>query len=116
MPFISTEEVKEKRDLLKKALPDYKLSVRRKDYCAIVVVIVSGPIPIEPVYQQVNHFHIKEYYKNEPELCKVLQTIYDIINKDNGTEVEDGDYGTVPNFYTNIHIGAWDKPYKQIVK
>lgn len=25
--------------------------------------------------------------------------------------VYDSDYGSVPTFYTWLHVGAWDKPY-----
>ena len=116
MPYISKEEVKTKRELLKKALPDYKLSVVCRDYCEIRVAIVSGNIKIEPTYQQVNPFYIKDNYENEPELKNLLLKIKEIINEGNYTASEDGDYGSIPSFYIAIHIGKWDKPYQQIIK
>lgn len=38
------------------------------------------------------------------------------MNQGNGELVYDGDYGSVPNFYTTITIGEWDKPFKIVEK
>ncbi len=115
MPYISSENVKIKRDLLKKTFPEFKFSVTRDNYSAISVNILSGKLAIEPTYQQVNYFQIAAHFKNEPELRDFLQKVYDIIDSGNETEDVSPDYGTVPRFYTNITIGRWDKPYIQKV-
>jgi hypothetical protein len=120
MPYISKEEVKEKRNSLRKSLPDYKLSVRMVHYSTIDVTIVSGPVDLLPEsdekYEQVNRFYIDENYKEFPKTKKVLNTILKIANNGNYIASEDGDYGSIPSFYTRINIGSWDKPYQVIKK
>lgn len=120
MPYITTDEVKIKRNLLKKALPEYKLSVRCVDYAVIDVSIVEGPIDLMPEtddkHRQVNHFYIESTYKDNPEALRVLTIIKDIANKGNYTASEDGDYGSIPSFYVHINIGKWDRNYKIVKK
>jgi len=113
MPYITKDEVKRKRELLKRMFPTFKLSVTMERHTTINVNILEGPIDM-PSYEQVNHYYIKEHYKDRPQVKEVLQEIYDVINSGNGTLVVDSDYGHVPNFYTSITIGKWDKPYKKI--
>lgn len=124
MPFISTEEVARKRKELKKEFPNYKFSVT-KNNSTINVVVVESPIELRitgrsenefPNYEQVNVFWIEDTYKEYPEILKVLQKIYSIINDKNGVLVEDGDYGAVPNFYTSISIGSYNKPFSVVTK
>ena len=120
MPYISTESVKEKRKLIRKEFPDYKISVRRNHGSCIDVSILEGPVDLlagsDDTYEQVNHYYIDEHYEEYPEVRDVLKRIYEIIDKSNGTECYDGDYGRIPHFYTHISIGNWDKPYKVIKK
>jgi hypothetical protein len=119
MPFISTEEVARKRNELKKEFPNYKFSVTRNN-STINVVVIESPIELRIKHtdsdEQVNVFWIEDTYKEYPEILKVLQKIYSIINDKNGVLVEDGDYGTVPNFYTSISIGSFDKPFSVVTK
>lgn len=102
MPYISTEEVKEKRNLLKKEFPKYKFSVRRENQSSLNVSIMQGPLDLlndtEKNYEQVNHFHIESHYADNPEKCKLLSEIYNIISSGQRELVYDGDYGSVPNF------------------
>lgn len=116
MPYISTESVKEKRNLIKKEFPKFKFSVRIDNYSSINVTVKSGPIDLIPDsengYEQVNHFYIKEHYEDQPETRDFLLKVYDIMNGKNGLEVYDGDYGYVPNFYCHLSVGQWDRPYK----
>ena len=120
MPYITKDEVKRKRNLLKTLLPGYKLSVRTVHYSTINVTIVSGPIDLLPEsedkYEQVNRFYIDSHYKELPETKKVLNTILEVANEGNYIESEDGDYGSIPSFYTRINIGSWDRPYEVKVK
>jgi hypothetical protein len=117
MPFISTADVKIKRNLIKKAFPKYKFSITCRDYSSINVIIKSGPLDLmegtdrTSGYEQVNHFWIEKHYEDRPKTQKFLMDLYAIMNKNNGVEVEDGDYGTVPDFYTHISIGEWDCNY-----
>ena len=115
MPYIETEVVKVKRQELRKRFPNWKLSVRRVNGTKISVTIQSGPIKIETHdkngYEQVNHFYIDEWYKDQPKLCKVLNEIKETIGAEQRELVYDGDYGSVPTYYIGITIGSWDKPY-----
>jgi len=117
MPYIPTETVKRKRKLLRQLFPDWKLSVRTVNHSKISVSIMGGPLEIEwsnktyPGHESVNHFYIKENFKDQPELCKVLSKIKDIISSEQRELVYDGDYGSVPTYYVGMEIGQWDKPY-----
>lgn len=120
MPYISPKRVKEIRNEIKSLYPDFKFSITTKHYSSVYIIIKSGPVELITIpedtkrYQQVNHYYIAEHYKDEPEVRDMLQNIYNIANKGNGTEVEDGDYGRVPNFYLHIQIGDWNSPYQLI--
>lgn len=116
MPYISTEEVKARREALKKEFSDFKFSVVRRHYSTIVVTILSSPLAIEDKDQQVNEFHIEDNFKHTPELRDALLKIKEIADKGNCTISEDGDYGSIPKFYIDIRIGGYDRPYQQIVK
>ncbi|UII80026.1 LPD29 domain-containing protein [Flagellimonas sp. CMM7] len=119
MPYITTEQVKEKRILIKKALPEYKFSIRREHGTSIDISILEGPINLmdgseHRSYVQVNQFYIKDHYADRPEIAKVLQTVYQIASSEQRELVYDGDYGSVPNYYVSINIGQWNRPFKQI--
>jgi hypothetical protein len=122
MPYISKDEVKVKRNLIRKMFPEFKISVRQEHYSVIRVVIKSGPLDLMKAarkgdsYVQVNQFYIKEHYKDFPDVSKFLQDIYDICRKGNYIESEDGDYGSIPSFYCSINIGDWDNSYVLIQK
>ena len=118
MPYISSEAVKEKRNALKKAFPEYKISVTGRHHSSIYVSFLSGPIEMitNPFNgsrcESVNQFYIKEHYEGFPEVRDILLKTYEIVNKNNGEEVYDGDYGSVPNFYVNISVGDYERPYE----
>ncbi len=114
MPYISTEEVKTKRDALKKEFPNVKFSVTKENCSSIHVHIMEAPFEIEEKEKDVNHFYIAEFYSHKPKVRDFLLKVKKIINDGNGIFVVDGDYGAVPNFYINIRFGKWDKPYKKI--
>jgi hypothetical protein len=111
MPYINKEEVKAKRDAIKKAFPDFKFSIVCKNYSTISIHILEGNIELKKERSQINNWLIDKEYSDNPEAKEMLQKVYDIANGGNGVEVVDGDYGTVPNFYVHLEIGAWDKDY-----
>lgn len=114
MPYISKEDVATIRTELKKAFPEFKLSVVNRHHSEVNVTILEGPIDFGDGYIQVNHYHIDREWASKPECMKVLEQIISIIEKNKKTEtlVVDSDYGNVPNYYTHINIGAWNKPYQ----
>lgn len=114
MPYISKEQVAQKRKELKRALPEFKLSVRNERHSSIRVEILEGPIDMLPggqTHTHVNHYWIDDHYADQPQIREVLKTIYNILSRDQEEVVYDSDYGSVPNFYISIDIGRWDRPY-----
>ena len=118
MPYIDTKKVKEIRDKVKNEFPEIKFSVRRKHYSSILVALVESAAPytkeINGEYVQINHFYIDEHYQYNKQLKAVLSRIDKIMNNDNRELVYDSDYGSVPHYYTSIHIGKWNEPFKYI--
>lgn len=114
MPYISTEDVKAKRDAIKKAFPakdGWKFSVTKENHSSINVNIMQAPFQMLEEgrdYEQVNHYYIEKHYEDQPKTRDVLLKIYEIINTSNYTVVVDA----VPKFYTHISIGKWNKPFQ----
>jgi hypothetical protein len=126
MPYIETETVKAIRTKIKTTFPNFKFSVTREHYSSVRIVILKSDIPwndfIEHMehkpanYFTINPYWLKENYANKP---KIIEFISDITNIVHGLEhpeiiCEDGDYGSIPNYYLNILIGDYNKPYKQL--
>lgn len=120
MPYITKDQVTAKRKQLKSALPDYKLSITTEHYSGIKVAIMSGPTDFGTEYSQLNPHHdyraetwnrYTEDYESNPEIQDVMDVIMPILNEGKGASTEDGDYGMIPDYYTWVHIGKWDKPY-----
>jgi len=118
MPLISPKRVKEIRNTIKAKYPKFKFSITTNHHSSVHIDILSGPIQMITTeqrpgkgHEQVNHYYIEDHYEKFPEVRDILLDIYNIANEGNGTEVIDGDYGRIPNFYVNIAIGRWDEPY-----
>ena len=121
MPYITKDQVKAKRAALKAALPAYKLSVTTEHYSGIKVAIMAGPTDFGTEYQQLNPYinYREERYNSStgqwdsnPAIQDVLDIVMPILNEGKGEGFEDSDYGHVPDYYTWVHIGKWDKPYQ----
>lgn len=122
MPYITKEQVKAKRKALKAALPEYKLSITCKSYSGIQVSIMKGPSEFHgTTYSQLNpYFDYREErwdqdledHVSYPEIADILDIIMPILNEGKEASTEDGDYGMIPDYYTWVHIGKWDKPYE----
>ena len=124
MPYITKDQVKAKRAALKAALPAYKLSVTTEHYSGIRVAIMAGPTDFGTEYTQLNpyiNYREERYNSNtdtwdsNPHIQDVLDIVMPILNEGMGEGHEDSDYGHIPDYYTWVHIGKWDKPY-QITK
>lgn len=121
MPYITKDQVKAKRAALKAALPQYKLSVTTEHYSGIKVAIMAGPTDFGTEYQQLNPYinYREERYNSQtgewdsnPHIQDVLDIVMPILNEGQGEGFEDSDYGHIPDYYTWVHIGKWDKPYQ----
>ena len=121
MPYITKDQVKQKRAALKAALPAYKLSVTTEHYSGIKVAIMAGPTDFGTEYTQLNpyiDYREERYnsntgeYDSNPPIQDILDIVMPILNEGKGNGFEDSDYGHVPDYYTWVHIGRWDKPYQ----
>ena len=121
MPYITKDQVKAKRAALKAALPAYKLSVTTEHYSGIKVAIMAGPTDFGTEYTQLNpyiNYREERYnsstgqYDTNPPIQAVLDIVMPILNEGKGEGFQDSDYGHVPDYYTWVHIGKWDKPYQ----
>jgi len=111
MSYISPKEITANiRKELKAQFPTFKFSVTRKDYNSISVAIMKGDVDFGTEYSDVNHFWVKRDW--EGQALKVLSKIVSICMSDNYITSEDSDYGSIPNYYVNLSIGKWDKPYE----
>ena len=121
MPYITKDQVRAKRAALKAALPAYKLSVTTEHYSGIKVAIMAGPTDFGTEYTQLNpyiDYREARYNSNtdtwdsNPHIQDVLDIVMPILNEGKGEGFQDSDYGHVPDYYTWVHIGKWDKPYQ----
>ena len=121
MPYITKDQVTQKRKELKAALPNYKLSITTEHYSGIKVAIMSGPTDFGTEYSQLNPHHdyrgetwnrSTEEWDSDPEIQDLLDVIMPILNEGKGAGYEDGDYGSIPDYYTWVHIGKWDRAYE----
>ena len=121
MPYITKDQVKAKRAALKAALPAYKLSVTTEHFSGIKVAIMAGPTDFGTEYTQLNPYinYREERYnsstgewESNPHIQDVLDIVMPILNEGMGEGFEDSDYGHIPDYYTWVHIGKWDKPYQ----
>jgi len=121
MPYITKDQVRAKRAALKAALPAYKLSVTTEHYSGIKVAIMAGPTDFGTEYTQLNPYinYREERYNSRtgqmdsnPPIQAVLDIVMPILNEGKGEGFQDSDYGHVPDYYTWVHIGKWDKPYQ----
>jgi len=117
MPYISTEEVKEIRNRIKKKFPKYKFSITREHGSGLTVRLMESDFVFEDNYMQINPYHYKKHFEKQPSfvafLDGVMECIHTTAEPDNGGHW-DSDYGFIPSFYINIHVGKWDKCHKTI--
>lgn len=117
MPYLSAPEVKAIRENLKKEFPAFRFSVTRSNHSGVCVTILEAPLNMlisEKEYAQVNTFYIADNYKEHPEVRDILLKVHQIMNDGNKIISEDGDYGSIPKFYTTLKVGDYDKPFKVV--
>jgi hypothetical protein len=64
-------------------------------------------------YAQLNEFYIEKQFANNERARQLLLKIMQIIQSSHEQKeiTYDYDYGSVPNYYINLNVGKWDKPY-----
>ena len=116
MAYITKEEVKNVRELLKKKFPKFKFSVSGGNSLALSVAIMSGPEDFSEVlgqwkHTQINEFHLYQYGRFE----KLFSDIIGVMKSQNWFDKSDSmiDYFHTA-YYLHLSIGKWDKPYVQV--
>lgn len=115
MPYLSKEDTKAIRTALKAKFPKVKMSIRNGDHRSLYITIQKADIEAPTNgYVQVNHYrtHIIEQQKTRALVEGILEEVYSV--KPRNIESVDGDYGNIPNYYINLSIGSWDKPFEQM--
>lgn len=122
MPYISTEEVKAVRVALKKRFPSVKFSVIKEHYSSINIVILESDIDFTATnkytreqYQaeQINKWTIEDDFHQNKAAREFLLEVFEIATTINPVHIvnADTDYGDWPNYYLNVRIGKWNRPY-----
>lgn len=109
----TTQKVKEIRDQLKKQFPDSKFSVTKRHSNGVMIRIMAAPLDLvegrESEGRSINHYYIKENYSGE--VAEYLQRVSDIASSQVSRTFETADYGRQPDFYVNIEVGDFGKPF-----
>jgi hypothetical protein len=111
MPYISAETVKTKRQQINSFFPSrdgWKISTRKEDSNSLVVTILAGPIQLVDGQRDIRW----DTQGVSQDATKVLRAIYEVASEGRTVQHHDQDYGSVPNFYLTVRVGAWDRPYQ----
>lgn len=123
MAYMSTEEVKEIRDRLKKKFPaksGWKLSVTRQHHSTVCVSILEAPLDLREDGSRRDHYTLNEFYPDQygPQVRGTLKMILDTIlgvkehHNPNAGDMS-ADYPAW-NYHMDISVGRWDRPFKYI--
>ena len=113
MAYINAQQVKEKRNAIKKAFPaknGWKFSVTKDNWLGINIYLMQYPKGYSfPDHEQINHYHLDLHKlgKRETAVLKKLTEIAMQGNHDNSDIMTD--YFDV-GWYFHLSIGKWDKP------
>jgi len=102
------------RTRLKKEFAGVKLSVTGQHYSTLVVSVMESDIDFKVGdHAQLNEFYIEKHFEDNQRAQEFLLKIMEIIQTSHEQKeiTYDYDYGSVPNYYINLNIGKWDKPY-----
>jgi hypothetical protein len=114
MPYITTEAVKEIRNELKARFPNFKFSVVRHNGISVNVYIMRGPIDFGKTDVSVNKYWLDSHWGHNPKALTFLKEVVSIVGREQENVSWDPDYGHWPNFYFDVSIGKWDRPYELI--
>ena len=114
MAYITSEQVKEMRTLIKKAFPakdGWKWSVTKRDHSQVTASLMQYPAEYDfPDYQQVNHYWLDRASEFGPKETAVLKKVNEILHIGHWDESDaQVDYFCCSH-YVSLNIGKWDKP------
>ena len=119
MAYLSKTQVKETREALKVAFPDFKFLVRRSTCgsSSINVSIMSGPVDFgDPdMPKSVNPYHVGTLFEDHQ--VGFLEAVIKVIKYGTSRQWYDRsdamtDYFDTA-FYLDVEIGRWQKPYQK---
>jgi len=111
MAYITTEEVKEMRVAVKKAYPEFKLSVRTQHSMRVKVCIIQGPVDFKEIVTPINaHFNRTEDCASAKKMMAEIEQIIDRIKPEREVSYNN-DYGSIPNYYVDVQLGTCENPY-----
>lgn len=110
----ATEIAKEIRAQLKREFPHCKFSVTTGPGRSITVALMEAPwqaLKDGTSYTQLNHYYLKEDGRLSPQAKGILIRANKLANARNWDRSDSQvDYFDV-NYYFDLHIGKWDKPF-----
>ena len=116
MAFITTQEVKNIRELLKTEFPKFKFSVSGGNSLSLEVSIMKGPEDFSTILGEwksvdINQYHLYQYGKFE----KLFTKMFKVMRSQNWFDESDSmtDYFHTA-YYMSLSIGKWNKPYVQV--
>ncbi len=123
MAYITAEQVKEKRQQIRKEFPSkdgFKFSVRKEHSSSLHIDILESPYDLARVREDgtkaesgsINHYYIKDHFEGHPAF-DFLNRINEIAHEGHWDKSDTmTDYFHCA-YYINIGYGRWDIPYKQ---
>ena len=115
MAYISQEKKKELAPAIKAVAKKFgmKVTIGIDNHSSLIVRVKEGPLQFDD-YEQVNTYHIEKFYGTGTKQTAFLEEMVTAMkgegwycNDDAMTDYFDRAY------YTDIHIGKWDKAYIQ---
>ncbi|MBS9775730.1 MAG: hypothetical protein KGV57_01400 [Fusobacterium sp.] len=121
MAYLSKDEVKVRREKIKKLFPvkkGWKFSITRDHFSGIKLAILQAPTNFlkdtEQGYLSINECYIDENFPKEQ--AKVLNQMYAVLNQGNYNNSDPmTDYFNV-GFYVSMSIGKWNQNFVYVEK
>ena len=115
MAFISQQKKKELAPAIKAVAKKYgmQVTIGVDNHSSLIVRVKEGPLAFD-AYEQVNTYHIEKFYGTGTKQTAFLEEML-VAMKGEGWYCNDDpmtDYFDRA-YYTDIHIGKWDKAYIQ---
>lgn len=116
MAYMSKEEIKEIRNLIKQNFPkEYKFSITSYHYSGVNIALIKSPIKYDSAYTQVNEYHLDSQFKDNTELLNLFKKILIITNRvkpnyNRNANDPGADYSDY-NYFLNLSIGKYDQAY-----